>query len=68
MVIDFEVPVQFWGEALITAVNIHQRSQNEGLKSKNERDGFQAPYETPYEILHGFHKPTQNADNNKILN
>jgi hypothetical protein len=26
MVIDFEVPVQFWGEAVITAVNIHQRS------------------------------------------
>jgi len=62
MMIDYQVPVQFWGEAVNTAGYIHQRSPNEGLKRKNDRDGYQAPYETPYEMLHGFGKPTHNAD------
>jgi len=52
MIIDSQAPVQFWGEAVNTAVNLHQRSPNEGLKVKNVRDGYQAPYETPYKILH----------------
>jgi hypothetical protein len=66
MMIDSQVPVQFWGEAVNTAVYLHQRSPNEGLKRKNDGDGYQAPYETPYEMLHGFGKPTHNADGNKI--
>jgi hypothetical protein len=54
MMIDSQVPIQFWGEAVNTAVYLHQRSPNEGLKRKNDNDGYQAPYETPYEMLHGF--------------
>jgi hypothetical protein len=66
MMIDSQVPVQFWGEAVNTAVYLHQRSPNEGLKRNNDRDGYQAPYETPYEILHGLGKRTHNADGKKI--
>jgi hypothetical protein len=64
MIIDSQAPVQFWGEAVNTAVYLHQRSPNEGLKRKNDRDGYQAPYETPYEMLRGFEKPSHNADGN----
>jgi len=66
MIIDSQVPVQFWGEAVNTAVYLHQRSPNEGLKRKNDRDGYQARYETPYEMLHGSGKPMHNADGNEI--
>jgi len=65
MMIDSQAPVQFWGEAINTAVYLHQRSPNEGLK-RTDRDGYQAPYETPYEMLHGFGKPTHDADGNEI--
>jgi len=64
MMIDSQVRVQLWGEAVNTAVYLHQRSPNECLKRKTDRDGYQAPYEMPYEMLHGFGKPTQNADGN----
>jgi len=66
MMIDSQAPIQFWGEAVNTAVYLHQRSPNEGLKRKNDHDGYQAPYETPYEMLHGFGKPTHDADGNEI--
>jgi hypothetical protein len=66
MKIDFQTPVQFWGEAVHTAVYLHQRSPNAGLKSKNDRDGDQAPYETPYKMMLGFRKPTHDADGNEI--
>jgi len=66
MMIDSQAPIQFWGEAVNTAVYLHQRSPNEGLKRRNDRDGYQAPYETPYEMLHGFGKPTHDADGNEI--
>jgi hypothetical protein len=66
MIIDSQAPVQFRGEAVNTAVYLHQRSPNEGLKSKYDHDGYQAPYETPYEMLHGFGKPTHDADGNEI--
>jgi len=65
-IIDSQAPVQFWGEAVNTAVYLHQRSPNESLKRKNDRDGYQAPYETPYEMLHGFGKPMHDADSNEI--
>jgi len=42
MMIDSQAPIQFWGEAVNTAVYLHQRSPNEGLK-RNDRDGYQAP-------------------------
>jgi len=67
MMIDSQAPVQFWGEAVNTAVYLHQRLPNEGLERKNHRDGCQAPYKTPYEMVHGFGKPTYNSDGNEIL-
>ena len=66
MIIDSKGPVQFRGEAVNTAVYLHQRSPNEGLRRKNHRDGYQAPYETPYKMLHLFGKPTHNTDGNEI--
>jgi len=66
MMIDSQAPIQFWGEAVNTEVYLHQRSPNEGLKRQNDNNGFQAPYETPYEMLHGFGKPTHDADGNEI--
>jgi len=65
MMIDSNVPVKFWGEAVNTAVYLHQRSPKEGLK-RNNRDGYQALYETPSEMLHGFGKSTHDADSKKI--
>jgi len=66
MMIDSQAPIQFWGEAVNTAVYLHQRSPNEGLKGKIDHDGYQAPYEMPYEMLHGFGKPMHDADGNEI--
>ena len=66
MMIDSHAPIEFWGEAVNTAVYLHQRSPNEGLK-RNDRDGYQALYETPYEMLHRFGKPMPDADGNEIL-
>jgi len=66
MMIDSQAPIQLWGEAVNTAVYLHQRSPNEGLKRKDDHDGYKALYETPYEMLHGFGKPTHNADGNEI--
>jgi hypothetical protein len=66
MMIDSQAPIQFWGEAVNTAVYLHQRSLNECVK-RNDRDGYEAPYEMPYEMLHGFGKPTHDADSNNIL-
>jgi hypothetical protein len=57
MMIDSQAPVQFWGEAVNTAVYLHQRSPNEGSTKQDNRNGFKAPYETPYEMLHAFGKP-----------
>jgi len=34
MIIDSQAPIQFWGEAVNTAIYLHQRSPNEGLKRK----------------------------------
>jgi len=65
MMIDSQAPVQFWGEAINTAVYLHQRSPNEGLKG-TDLDGYQALYETPYEKLHGSGKLTDDADSNEI--
>jgi len=42
MMSDSQAPVQFWGEAVDTAVYLHQRSPNEGLE-RIDRVGYQAP-------------------------
>jgi hypothetical protein len=66
MMIDSQAPVQFWGEALNTASYHHQRSPKEGLTKRDDRDGYQAPYNTPYEMLHTFGKPAHDDAGNKI--
>ena len=66
MIIDSQAPVQFWGQAVNTAVYLHQRSPNQGLTKKNDCDGYQAPYESPYKILHAFGKRMHDADGNEI--
>jgi len=65
MMIDSQAPTQVWEEAVNTAVYLHQRSPSEGLK-RNDHDGYQAPYEMPYEMLHPFGKLTHDAEGNKI--
>jgi hypothetical protein len=57
MIIDSQAPIEFWGEAVNTAVYLHQRSPNEGLAKRDDRDGYKAPHEMPYE-MHAFGKPT----------
>jgi len=66
MMIHSQAHIQFWGEAVNTAVYLHQRSPNDGLKTNNDNDIYQAPYETQYEMLHGFGEPMHDAarDNN----
>jgi hypothetical protein len=66
MIIDSQAPIQFWGEAVNTAVYLHQRSPNEALRRKNDKACFQAPYEMPYGKVHGVGKPTHNAPSNEI--
>jgi hypothetical protein len=66
MMIDSQAPIQLWGEAVNTEVYLHQRSPNDGLKRNDDHDGYKAPYETPYEMLHGFGKPMYDADGNEI--
>jgi hypothetical protein len=65
MMIDSQAPIQFWGEAVNTAVYLHHRSLNEGLK-RNDHDDYQAPYETPDEMLYGFGKPPHDPDRYEI--
>jgi hypothetical protein len=66
MIIDSQAPNEFWGEAVHTAVYLHQRSPNEGITKRDDRDGYQAPYETPYEMLQAFGKPSHDNNGNVI--
>ena len=66
MIIDSQAPIEFWGEAVNTAVYLHQRSPNKGLTKRDDRDGYQAPYETPYEMLQAFGKPSHD-NNGKVI-
>jgi hypothetical protein len=60
MMIDSQASIQCGGQAVNTAVYLHQRSRNEGLTKRDEQDGYKAPYATPYEMLHAFGKPAGN--------
>jgi hypothetical protein len=51
MMIDSQAPLVFWREAVNTAVDLHQPTRNEGLTKSDDRDGYQALYPTPYEVL-----------------
>jgi len=66
MMIDSQVRLVFWGEAVNTAVYLHLRTPNEGLKKRDDCDGYQAPYSSPYEMLHAFGKPSHDNDGDKI--
>ena len=66
MIIDSQAPLVFWAEAVNTAVHLHQGTPNEGLTKRDNRDGYQAPYPTPYEMLQSFGKHTHNNDGNQI--
>jgi len=65
MMFDSHATIQFWGEAVNAAVYLHQRLQIEGRK-RSDCNGYQAPYEIPYEMLHGFGKPRHNVKGNNI--
>jgi hypothetical protein len=65
MMIDSQAPIQFLGEAGNTPVYLDQSSQNEDLK-RYDHNSYQAPYERPYQMIHGFGKLTHNADGNEI--
>jgi hypothetical protein len=66
MMINSQVPLVFWGEALNTAVYLHQRTPHEGITNRDDRDGYHGPYPTPYEMLQAFGKPSHNNDGNEI--
>jgi len=57
MILDTQAPLEFWGEAINTAVYLHQRLPNEGLTEGDDRDGYKAPYVTLYEMLHSYGQP-----------
>ena len=66
MMIDSQAPLEFWGEAVDTAVYLYRLTPNEGLTKRDDRDGYKAAYETPYEMLHAYDKPAIDANGKKI--
>ena len=60
MMLDSQAPIGFWGEAVNTAVYLHQRTPNEGLRREKRQ------YLTPYEMLHAHGKPISDSDANEI--
>ena len=66
MMIDSQAPLEFWGEAVDTAVYLHRLTPNEGLTKRDDRDGYKAAYETPYGMLHAYDKPAIDANGKKI--
>jgi hypothetical protein len=66
MMFNFQAPLVFWGEAVNTAVYLHQQTPNEGLTKRDDREGYQASYPTPYEMLQAFRKPSHNNGGNEI--
>ena len=61
MILDSQAPLEFWRKAINTAVYLCQRLPNKGLAKRDDRDGYKAPYETPYEMLHSYGKPEYNT-------
>ena len=64
--INCQVPLVFWGDAVITAVYHYQRTPNNGLTKWDDCNGYQAPYQTPYEMLQAFGKLSHNTESNEI--
>jgi hypothetical protein len=65
--IDSQALLVFWGEAFNPTVYLHLRTTNEGLTKRDDRDAYQAPYSTPYEMLQAFGKPTHDNLGDEIL-
>ena len=65
MMVDSQAPLEFWGEAVGTAVYLRRLTPNEGLTKRDDRDGYTAAYETSYEMLHAYGKPAVDQDGNK---
>jgi len=57
VILDSQAPLEFWGEAIHTAVHLHQRLPNEELTKRDDHDSYKASDETPYEMLHSYAKP-----------
>jgi len=66
MMIDSQAPLGFRGEVINTAVYLHQQSPYEGLTKRDNRNGSQASYPTPHEMLHAFGKTSHDNDSNNI--
>ena len=66
MLIEKQALVHFWGEAVLTAVHLHRHTPNSGLTNRDDRDGYKAPYETPYEMLQACGKPAMDNNSNAI--
>jgi len=66
MMIDFQVPLVFGGEAVSTAIYLHQWTPHESITNRADCDGYQTPYQTPYEMLHAFGKPSHTIGGNDI--
>jgi hypothetical protein len=64
IMIDSHAHIQISRDAVNTVVYLNQRSPNEGF-NRNDRNGYEALYQMPYDMLHGFGKPTHDADGNK---
>jgi hypothetical protein len=57
IILDSQAPLEFWGEAINTAVYLHQHLSNKGFTNRDNLDGYKAPYQTPYEMLHSYCQP-----------
>lgn len=65
-IINTQAPFQFWGEAVNTKVYLHQGSPNQGLKRINDRNPYQVPFKTPYQVVDGYQTPTHSANGHEI--
>ena len=59
MMLDSHASIEFWGEAVNTAVYLHQQTPNESLRREQQ-------HLTPYEMLHAHGKPISDNDGNEI--
>jgi len=66
-IIDPQVPLALWGEAVNTAVYLRQQTPHEGLTKRDDCHCYQPSYPTPYEMLHAFGKPSHDDDSNEIM-
>jgi len=66
IMIDSQALLSFCRKAANTAVYLNQRTPKEGLTRRDSRNGYHAPYPTPYEMLQALGKPSHNNDGNEI--